>query len=326
MNRQWGCGEMTSGADEKVPWRLRLRAWWEGEEVPLPRSPSSGSRRGAEPTLQPPAMTIPPLLPWETEAIRIQEQVWGAGYYKPGGEEHVLGLAKPFGLNPSLTVMEFGAGLGGGTRALVNEFGVWVNGLEPTADLAKAGKELSIKAGMEKKADIVRYSPEGFEPKQGSVDCILSSESLYLVEDKPKLLKTFERALKPRGQVSITDFVRNDALAMNDQRLQGLGLAPADQTFFASGEEYVKWFRELNFDLRVNEDITERYRKMIMDGWVGFTQAGGEKAAHAKALPEQLVKEVELWSRRVAAFDAGDLKVMRYYAIKLGGTKLMSNW
>ena len=63
-----------------------------------------------------------------------------------------------------------------------------MNGLEPTADLAKAGRELSIKAGMEKKADIVRYAPEGFEPKQGSVDCILSSESLYLVDDKVKLL------------------------------------------------------------------------------------------------------------------------------------------
>ena len=222
--------------------------------------------------------------------------------------------------------MDFGAGLGGGTRALVNEFGVWVNGVEPTADIAKAGKELSIKAGLEKKADIVRYSPEGFEPKQGSTDCILSSETLYLVEDKAKILKQFEWSLKPRGQVSINDFVRNDALEIGDQRLQGLGMSPSDQTFFASGAEYVKWFRELNFDLRVNEDITDRYRKMIMDGWLEFTQAGGEKAAHAKALPEEVVKEVQLWTRRVAAFDAGDVRVMRYYAIKLGGTKLMSNW
>ncbi len=319
-------GIMKSGGGVKVPLRLRLRAWWEGEEVQLPQLAIPTGSGASKTEARPPDLTIPPLLPWETEAIRIQEQVWGAGYYKPGGEEHVLGLAKPFGLNPSLTVMEFGAGLGGGTRALVNEFGVWVSGLEPTADLAKAGKELSIKAGLEKKADIVRCSPEGFEPKQESVDCILSSESLYIVEDKPKILKSFEWALKPRGQISITDFVRNDALDINDQRLQGLGLAPTDKTFFASGAEYVKWFRELNFDLRVNEDITARYRKMIMDGWLEFTQAGGEKAAHAKALPEEVVKEVQLWTRRVAAMDAGDLKVMRYYAIKLGGTKLMSNW
>lgn len=317
---------MKTEAAGKVPWRVRMRAWWEGEDPHLPSLTVNGIGGPAEPVLTVPAVIIPPLMPWESEAIRIQQQVWGEGYYKPGGEEHVLGLAKPFGLNPSLTVMEFGAGLGGGTRALVNEFGVWVNGVEPTADLAKAGKELSIKAGLEKKADIIRYAPDGFEPKAGSVDCILSSESLYLVADKVKLLKNFESALKPRGQVSITDFVRSDDIAANDQRVQGLGLAPSDPTHFASGADYVKWFRELNFDLRVNEDITDRYRRMIMDGWIGFTQSGGQKAAHAKALPEQVVKEVELWSRRVAAMDAGHLKVMRYYAIKLGGTKLMSNW
>ena len=317
---------MTSGPGTKAPWRLRLKAWWEGEDLPNLMPSAKGLGGESEPKLAPPPLIIPPLMPWETEETRIQEQVWGEGYYKPGGEDHVLGLAKPFGLNPSLTVMEFGAGLGGGTRALVNEFGVWVNGLEPTAELAKAGRELSIKAGLEKKADIIRYSPEGFEPKASSVDCILSSESMYLVEDKLKLLKTFERALKPRGQISITDFVRSEDIDVNDQKLQGLGLHPEDQTFFASGEEYVRWFRELNFDLRVNEDITDRYRKMVMEGWVGFTQAGGERAAHAKALPDQVVKEVQLWTRRVAAMDAGHLKVMRYYAIKLGGTKLMSNW
>lgn len=318
---------MGSGAGDKAPWKLRLRAWWEGVDVPpVPEAQMPAGK--TEPRLDAKSADPPiaPLMEWETDTIRIQQQVWGEGYYKPGGEEYLLGLAKPFGLNPSLTVMEFGAGLGGGTRALVNEFGVWVNGLEPTAEIAKAGKEMSIKAGLEKKADIIRYNPDGFEPKAGSVDCILSSESLYLVEDKLKLLKTFERCLKSRGQISITDFVRRDDIPADDPRLQGLGLLPTDVTNFASSEEYVRWLRELNFDLRVNEDITERYRKMIMDGWVDFTQAGGERAAHARAMPGPLVKEVELWTRRVAAFDAGILKVMRYYAIKLGGTKLMSNW
>lgn len=317
---------MTAEAGAKISWRVRLRAWWEGDDVRLPSPSLAGNSAPAEPVLTVPVITIPPLRPWENEAIRIQQQVWGEGYYKPGGEKYMLGLAKPFGLNPSLTVMEFGAGLGGGTRALVNTFGVWVSGLEPTPELAKAGKELSIKAGLEKKANIIRYLPDSFEPKQGSVDCILSSESIYLVADKQKLLKAFEWALKTRGQVSVTDFVRCDDIAENDQRVHGLGLAPADPTHFASGAEYVKWFRELNFDLRVKEDITDQYRKMIMEGWIGFTQAGGEKAAHAKALPDQLVREVELWSRRIGAMDSGHLKVMRYYAIKLGGGKLMSNW
>lgn len=315
---------MTTATGGKVPWGLRLRAWWEGEDLPL-SAPTA--QQPVEAVAKKPAVIgIPPLLPWETEAIRIQQQVWGAGFTKPGGQEHVLGLAKPLALNPSLTVMEFGSNLGGGTRALVNEFGVWVSGLEPTADLALAGKELSTKAGLEKKAEIVRYNPEGFEPKSGSIDCILSSESIYLVEDKMKLLRTFEGCLKPRGQISITDFVRADDVGAEDKRLDGLGLSLEAPTFFATDAEYVRWFRELNFDLRVNEDISARYRKMITDGWLDFMQAGGERGAHARAFPEQVVREVELWTRRVSAIDAGAMKVMRYYAIKLGGSKMMSNW
>ena len=63
-----------------------------------------------------------------------------------------------------------------------------------------------------------------------------------------------------------------------------------------------------------------------MDGWVDFTRYSPEKSSHAKVLADSLVKEVEMWNRRVAALDAGVLKVRRYYAIKLGGSKTMSNW
>ena len=108
--------------------------------------------------------------------------------------------------------------------------------------------------------------------------------------------------------------------------MQELGLTPADRTLFASGADYIRWFRELNFDLRVDEDITQRYRKMVMNGLIEFSQGRGEKSAHAKAFPAEVVGEVELWSRRVAAFDAGHIRAMRYYAIKLGGTKMMSDW
>lgn len=321
---------MGAGPGVKTPWVFRLRAWWEGVDVadiygsegapPAPvKTGSVVDKTDTEPR-------IPPLEEWETDAIRIQQQVWGAGYCRPGGAEHVLGLAKPFALNPSLTVMEFGSGLGGGTRALASEFGVWVSGLEAEGTLARAAKEMSVRAGLAKKADVIRYDPAGFEPKPSSVDCILSSEAIYLIDDKQKLLKTFESCLKPRGQLSLTDFVRRDDLPPDDPRLIGLGLDPSRPVTFATGAEYERWLRELNFDVRVDEDITERYRKMIMDGWVDFTQAGGERAAHARIMPESLVKEVELWTRRVAAFDAGLLKVMRYYAIKLGGSKLMSNW
>src|SRR5437870_381519 len=111
--------------------KLRLYAWWEGynaEELlaQLQQPARSASSREAKST----PLSIPPLAPWESPRIRIMQLVWGLGYHRPGGPEHFLSLVKPFGLDPSKSMMEFGAGLGGGARTVAHEYGVWVTGYE----------------------------------------------------------------------------------------------------------------------------------------------------------------------------------------------------
>ena len=55
---------MKSGADVKVPFRLRLRAWWEGEEIQLPELAAPSGGGGPKLAAPPPQITIPPLMPW----------------------------------------------------------------------------------------------------------------------------------------------------------------------------------------------------------------------------------------------------------------------
>jgi cyclopropane fatty-acyl-phospholipid synthase-like methyltransferase len=310
--------------------KLRFKAWWDGVELAdlleaIPeQEKADGEKVKAKPKIEaPPA---PPLLPFESPEIRIKQQIWGEGFYKPGGPDYIQELVKPFALNPSLSVMDFGAGLGGSTRTIATSFDVWVVGYEPDTKLAEAGKQLSLKAGLEKKADVIHYDAKAFEPRQGSVDCIVSTETFFLIKDKFELLKILERTLKTRGQITITDFVRPDPVAKDDPVGKEFSSNPQTPIAFWSDEEYQRRFRELNFDLRVSEDITAKYRAMILAGWVAFTQAGGDAAANARTFPEALVSEVELWVRRVAALDAGKLRLMRYYAIKLGAAKMMSDW
>jgi hypothetical protein len=60
-------------------------------------------------------------------------------------------------------------------------------------------------------------------------------------------------------------------------------------------------------------------------GWADYAQA----AASASLDPELarcLVQEVELWARRVAAIDAGDLRLYCVYALKTTNDRLLSNW
>jgi cyclopropane fatty-acyl-phospholipid synthase-like methyltransferase len=310
--------ESSASPTAKLSFKTRLKAWWEGYDpadlMPgeLPREPVLAPAAAVEA----PAEEIPPL---EQPHIKIAQYVWGESLTGPGGAAAILTLVKPFALDPSMTVMDFGSGLGGGTRAVSEEFGVWVNGFEPDPIMAAGGQELSVKKGA-KKAEIKPCVTKDFQPKAATFDCIFSSEALYTVLEKDKLLGSFERALKARGQVSITDFVRAPGTKADDPRLAGFVSRDGKPGHFWLGEDYLSKMKALKFDVRVDEDLTAIYRTSIIDAWVNFTQDATITAA-ARAHPDELVAEFSLWTKRVAALDSGALQLRRYYAIKMGSTK-----
>lgn len=298
----------------KPTFKTRFKAWWEGYDLPgeapdrpLPQSPRSGAT---------PAAQHAPLPVSAHPAREVAQQIWGAGFDQPGGGAFILNLVKPFALNPSMTVMDFGAALGGGTRAVSQQFDIWVQGFEADPDLVQSAQALSEKQGV-KKAEFKPYRAESFEPKPASCDCIYSHAALYRRPEKAKLLTTFERTLKFRGQCSITDFVRAPGVAEDDSRLKDFMADPAETPCFWSDEEYATQFKALRIDLRVNEDQTANYRSAIIDGWVNFTNESAGLAC-AKAYPAEAVAEVGLWTRRVAVLDSGALQLRRYYGIKMG--------
>ena len=103
--------------------RERFIAWWEGYE--LPAAAPAEEKKVAK--LKEDTTKIEPVRPqsaeerrhvWNHTRIKICERIWGAGYVTPGGTEHVMKLVKPFALNPKMSYLDLGAGLGGGARAV----------------------------------------------------------------------------------------------------------------------------------------------------------------------------------------------------------------
>lgn len=264
-----------------------------------------------------------PLAPWETPPMRIAQLAWGEGCTKPGGTEYLMDLLKPLALDSAKRVLEFGAGLGAGARAIHRTSGAQVAGYEVDAGMAKAGRQLCALARLDKAVNIVRYDPRQFTLDASSCDCVISTETLYEIERKEELLARLELGLKPRGQLIMTDLVLGPEASADNDRLKAL--APGSATFWPA-DRYSRYLRERNFDLRASEDITAAYRKLIVDGCKRFTDGGPDYVANAKAYPEALFAFLEVWASRVAAFDSGLLKVMRFSAIKLSSPKLMSNW
>jgi len=282
-------------------------AWWEGYEPPSasqPRAPKPTHEVRYEVDQQ----------QWETTRLRLVQDVWGEGFNTPGGAEHVLNMVKFFGLDPAMSVIDIGAGLGGATRTMCESFGVWVNGFEADKGLAEAAMALSVKAGMAKKASVAAFDPETFTLKAKSADCIFSKECLYTVQDKKAFLSTVEAAMKGRGQLLFTDYMLAKPQLSSANLDTWIDQEPNGAHPWAI-EDYKQALAELHLDIRVAQDTTDEFHKMVTNGWAAFVsrvrQTGLSPDVHSA-----LTDEVELWALRMQAIEAGDLKVFRVHALK----------
>ncbi len=291
--------------------RERFQAWWDGEEI---LEPSADLAPAQEPEPKHEVHYEAPRQRWETTRVSLVQRVWGEGFASPGGRDHILTMIKLFALDPAMTVLDLGAGLGGATRTMCSKFGVWVTGFEADEALAEAGMALSVKAGMGEKAPIKAFDPDKFEHKQKSVDCVFSKEFLFTVGDKAKFLTAIEDLMKPKGQFLFTDFI----LAKPSLRSPTLGTwiehEPLKPHPWAL-EDYQDALTTVHLDIRVAEDVTKMFRAMVIKGWADYTQSTRRGSIGEEAAPA-LVDEVELWSRRIQAIDSGDLKVCRMHVFK----------
>ena len=304
----------------KAPFKQRFLAWWDGVELPSMEAPPPPPQVEPEPEPPPPPIKLEP---WENPRIRVRQAIWGEGFRSPGGTIFALELVKPFAINNSMSILDFGCGAGGPARAIAKEFDVWITGIERDRELVDLGKLLSSKAGLERKAEIIGYDPENFVSRSGGFDCILSIETMFRFEAREVILARLENVLKTRGQITVCDYVRADnAPASHPQIAAAFG---ADAPPLWTKAEYEKRFNELKFDLRVSEDITDKYRLMALVALDQVTKVPEGKSV-IKTFPDAFMAEVGDWERRLAAIDAGVLKVFRFYGIKMGSASLMSNW
>jgi SAM-dependent methyltransferase len=311
-----------SGGAPKAPFKQRFLAWWEGADSPSAETPRPRPLREREPEPEPPPPPIK-LEPWENANIRVRHAIWGEGFRGPGGAPFALDLVKPFAINNSMSVLDFGCGAGGPARAIAREFDVWITGIERDREQVELGKLLSTKAGLERRAEVIAYDPEHFVSRSGGFDCILSVDTLFRFESREVILARLENCLKTRGQLTVCDYVRADQAAVDDPLIVA-ALGEQTPPLWTKGE-YEKRFTDLNFDLRVSEDISDKFRLMVLVALDQVTKVP-EGRAVIRTFPDAFMAEVANWERKLSAIESGVLKVFRFYGIKMGSTKLMSNW
>ena len=249
---------------------------------------------------------------WTADRVMVLETLWGEGHSFPGGSDYLTGLSSPLGLNSEMSILDLSAGLGDLARALAEEYKVYVTGMETDSVLAARAMVMSIAAGKSKMAPVVAYDPANYTAAR-KYDCIFARELFYKIIGKDKFFKAIDASLKNGGgQIVFTDYVLDPAMREKPAIVNWLkrenGAAPL------SPIEIIKTWKGMGYDLRVAEDQTDEYKELIKQGLKNL-------AAHMimnrpdVATKLAVVREVDLWVRRMEAFSQG-LKYYRFFAIK----------
>lgn len=311
---------------QQEPLRRKLKAWWTGEELsPAPPAPVV-ERPAAPPPAKAPVTVAAPAEPqwepppppdgWSAERTKMVQWLWGEGFDFPGGVEFILELVRPLGLRSEHSMLDIGCGVGSATRAIASSFGPWITGLESSPTLAAAGMAASEKAGLAKKAPIQTFSLTRPKLPDRRYDGIMSRLVLGAIPDHTEFLAALEKHLKPGGKLMLTEQVLVNANASSP--VLDEWHAVEDHTIHpVTLEQITKDLAALKLDVRVAEDMSGALRGLVVGAWERVANDLQPGMFSAEEI-DHLNREMELWHRRVGAYDAGLVKFVRVLAIKRG--------
>jgi ubiquinone/menaquinone biosynthesis C-methylase UbiE len=304
----------------------RVMAWWEGQDVDEYKQLKAVADAEKEVEVVDGEATLKvvagvkdktdqgPQAYWNPSRILVAELLWGKGEVIPGGSERTMEMVASFGLQKESNVLNIGAGLGGALRVIANKFDVWVSAYEANAQLAEAGIEMCHKAGLSKKVEIAHADMENLTIREELFDGAFSRETLYMVKDKEKLLTSMQEGLKMNSSLLITDYVVAEGRA-NDPTIAKWKEVQSRPIYLWSATQAQEMLRQLNFELRVEQDITSQMRADIFAGWEKFITSH-ERDGVPPQLQQALLETATDWAYCVEAMDSGALQVYRLVAIK----------
>jgi SAM-dependent methyltransferase len=310
-----------SGKILKPELRARLHAWWEGYEYDKPAAAGAQTAPAPAQEAPHPDPVKPPMSgkvvvkdQWPRERIKVAQLVWGDGFTFPGAVDFVLKLAVPLTLARDAIGLDLGCGLGGGTRALAQASGAWMEGYDLSLDLAQNGAALSRAAGMDSKAPIgfLDVADGSFKPKR--YDGVLVRNVFSLISDKPKLLTRLAHGMKPEAKLVVFDWAIAHADA-HGAALDAYRLGEATAPRLSTQAQFAAQIEAAGLAIAANEDFTPAFRAEILVGWSQIDQLVSRGQLNARE-GEALMGEAKLWARRLAAMESGDLRVVRIVAAK----------
>jgi hypothetical protein len=319
---------MPRNAAPKLSLKWKFKAWWDGYESAemeekLNRLRQTSLQKLTADNNKKKEKTASSASIWNTSRINVAQLIWGDGFCGPGGREYVIHMSKLLALQPSQSAIVIGAGLGGPSRVLAEEFGVWINAYESSSELAARGMQLTTDQGLEKKSPILHKNLNQVTEFDRQFDRAYSKDTFFTIENKTNLLRILYLHLKENGLFLLTDYVVKDSQSFHHPDIKEWLKNEPLPPFPVTQNSMERHFEDSGFNVRVSEDITENYIQIISDAWSGanitnngLSQMDEDSPEEKKAQMQSLLQEAELWHRRTKALRSGELKICRYLTHK----------
>lgn len=186
-----------------------------------------------------------------------------------GGRDSTRALANLAGLQPGMSVLDVGSGVGGPARTLASEYGCSVIGIDITDEFVQAAAMLTDRIQLNDSVTFRTGSALELPFEDEAFDVVWSQNSFMNIEDKEAAIREAVRVVRPDGILAIEAIV---AGSKNGLEYPVFWANTPDISFLTTPEE----FRRL---------MTQA--KLIELEWENVTQRAIEGGRRQQAIPSE---------------------------------------
>jgi ubiquinone/menaquinone biosynthesis C-methylase UbiE len=125
-----------------------------------------------------------------------------------GGREATLRLAERMALEPGMSVLDIGCGIGGSARSFAQRYGCEVVGIDLTPEYVRVAEALTRMLGLTERVRFRVGSATALPFAQASFDAATLVHVAMNVPDKQRLCDEVARVLRPGGVFAVYDVMR----------------------------------------------------------------------------------------------------------------------
>lgn len=318
----------------KIPLIWHLRAWWHGydlEDIKARLSKDSEESPAEPPEVKEndPDTPVPDgneiefieeshvavKAVWDTERAHVAQVFWGDGFCGPGGPENIIHMTGPLNVNSKRRIMVIGAGLGGPVRVIQKKYTAPVDGYESSGKLAAAGMSMSEEAGVAEDAPVIHTDLENNPAFSHKYDRAFAKESLFIISDKPRLVRAIHDQLKEDSLFLLTDYILSDTADRDSEDYRKWCDLEPYPPKPVTAEIMLSCLKDAGFILKDDEDITGFYLGLITSARNHakkvITLMQSDEIRNVAVLT-YMYNEAVFWDSRARLLRNGDLKVIKY--------------